>query len=255
MAGVAFIAFGLCASSVYLLNDLLDLASDRQHPRKRLRPFASGSIPLQHGLLLIPVLLIPAVLVSLVLPPQFLGVLGVYYVVTLAYSLGLKKVVLVDVLLLAVLYTLRIIAGAAAISLVPSFWILAFSMFLFLSLAMIKRYTELLAVCGQNDAPLKGRGYKASDMQVIQSMGTASGYLAVLVLAFYINSDMVGQNFAHPEVIWLLCPLLLYWISRMWLGAARDKMHDDPLVFAVKDRVSRWVGLLVVVVFSVGALL
>jgi len=248
-AGLAFLSFSLCASSVYLLNDLVDMPADRVHPRKCMRPLASGEMPIIHGVLLIPVLLIVAVLIALLLPSQFLLVLGVYYIFTLAYSMWFKRVVVLDVIILAGLYTMRVLAGAAAVTIVPSFWLLAFSMFIFLSLAMIKRFTELLEVSGENKQSDKVRGYYAEDMELLKSMGVASGYLGVLVLALYINSPGIAAHYANPQVIWLLCPLLLYWVSRTWLVATRNKMHDDPVVFAVKDKVSRLVVLVAVFLF------
>ncbi|MCR4298136.1 MAG: UbiA family prenyltransferase [Gallionella sp.] len=238
----AFVAFSLCASSVYLLNDLLDLPADRAHARKRSRPFASGAAYVKVGVALIPCLLAAAVGIATILPKAFLAALAAYYVSTLAYSLWLKGKVLVDVLVLAGLYTLRILAGAAAVAIAPSFWLLAFSMFLFLSLAMVKRYSELLDRTGVDKKTVAGRGYEVTDLATVQSLGAAGGYCAVLVLALYINSDDVRINYTRPEMIWLLCPLLLYWISRMWQRAGRGQMHDDPIVFALKDRVSRWVG-------------
>lgn len=243
-AVLAFIVFGLCASSVYLLNDLLDLPADRIHPSKRRRPFAAGTVPIIHGVILIPLLLILSFGLALFLPPLFLAVLALYYVSTLTYSLWLKRVVLVDVLLLAGLYTTRVLAGAAAVEIIPSFWLLAFSMFLFLSLALAKRYTELMVMHEHGTETTRGRGYQSSDLGALLSLGTAGGYMAVLVLALYINSPEVGKLYKRPEAIWLLCPLLLYWISRMWLGANRGKLHDDPVVFALKDHVSRWVILI-----------
>jgi len=198
-------------------------------------------------------LLLAALGVSLLLPGEFLLVLIVYYTTTLLYSLKLKNVVLVDVLLLAGLYTVRIIAGAAAVSIMPSFWLLAFGMFIFFSLAMVKRYSELQAVVNEGGESIRGRGYQSSDLEALISFGGSSGYMAVLVLALYINSDAVREMYTHPEVIWLLCPLLLYWVSRMWLVTRRGEMHDDPLVYAIKDRISRLV-LLACVVILAGAL-
>ncbi len=247
-AALAFLAFSLCASSVYLLNDLLDLPADRRHARKRQRPFASGAIPPVNGALLIPLLLAVAVGIALLLPVEFLVVLIGYYVLTVAYSLWLKSKVLFDVLVLAALYTLRIIAGAAAISVAPSFWLLAFSMFLFLSLAMVKRYTELDGLKESGRDTIAGRGYQATDLHTLNSLGGSSGYLAVLVLALYINSDDVKRMYSHPQLIWLLCPILLYWVSRLWLAAARGKMHDDPVVFAFRDNVSRWIAVIVIAI-------
>ncbi len=240
----AFLAFGLCASSAYLLNDLLDLPADRRHPRKRRRPFAAGDLPLRHGLLLSPLLLAAGLGLGLLSSLPFLGVLTVYYALTLAYSLYLKRVVLLDVLVLAGLYTARIIAGAAAIGIWPSSWLLAFSLFLFFSLAMVKRYTELVVLRRDGERRTRRRGYRVDDLQLLPALGGAAGYLAVLVLALYINSDTVVALYTRPWLIWLLCPLLLYWISRMWLIAHRGDMHDDPIVFALEDRASLIVAAL-----------
>jgi 4-hydroxybenzoate polyprenyltransferase/phosphoserine phosphatase len=243
-AAIAFLAFGLCASSVYVLNDLLDLEADRQHPTKRRRPFAAGMLSLRQGLLLIPLLLGAAFALALLLPPLFLAVLAVYYAATLAYSLRLKSAVLIDVLVLAGLYTLRVIAGGAATGLGPSFWLLAFSMFLFLSLALVKRYSELLLVQAQEKEVAAGRGYRLVDLETLAQFGMASGYAAVLVLALYINSTAVGALYRVPEALWLICPLFLYWISRVWLLARRNLMHQDPVLFAIEDRRSHWLFVL-----------
>jgi len=242
--GLGFIAFSLCASSVYLLNDLLDLTADRHHPSKSKRPFAAGHLPLVDGLAAVPVLLLVAFALALWLSPLFAGVLALYYVLTLAYSLRLKKRVMVDVIALAGLYTIRILAGAALIATPPSYWLLAFSMFLFLSLAMLKRYTELLALVGRGRSKTSGRGYDVDDLHLLQSFGAASGYQAVLVLALYINSSASGLLYRHPQVLWLWCPMLLYWISRAWMIAHRGLMRDDPVIFAASDRVSQVVLVL-----------
>jgi 4-hydroxybenzoate polyprenyltransferase/phosphoserine phosphatase len=241
-ASVAFVAFGLCASSVYLLNDLFDLPADRAHPRKRYRPFASGAASPKVGLLLVLALLLAAFGIAAALSAALLAVLAAYFVTTLAYSLWLKGKVIVDVLVLAALYTVRVLAGAAAVAIEPSFWLLAFSTFLFLSLAMVKRYAELLDLKSVGNSAAQGRGYQLMDLGTIQSQGVAAGYCAVVVLALYINSSDVPVHYTRPEVIWLLCPLLLYWISRMWQRAGLGAMHDDPIIFALNDRVSRWVG-------------
>lgn len=242
-ASLAFLAFSLCASSVYLLNDLLDLPADRAHPRKRKRPFAAGTVRPVVGAALIPVLLLASLLVCLALPSVFLLVLVVYYASTVAYSFYLKRVVLVDVLVLAGLYTLRVIGGAAAVLVEPSFWLLALSMFMFMSLALVKRSAELYVQRKREVKHTKGRGYRTSDLEYLHSMGTASGYMAVLVVALYINGEAMAQGYQNPYMLWLVCPLLLYWVSRMWLKAGRGEMHDDPLVFAVKDRQSQLIGL------------
>ncbi|MDR7135210.1 4-hydroxybenzoate polyprenyltransferase [Lysobacter niastensis] len=236
---VAFLAFGVCASGVYLLNDLLDLPSDRHHPRKRLRPFAAGTLPLLHGLLAAPALTLAGFLLAWLVGPLFALVLAGYYLMTLGYSLRLKRVVMVDVVMLAGLYTIRIIGGAAAIHSGLSFWLLAFSMFIFLSLAMLKRYTELAAMLASGRDKASGRGYEVDDLPLIQSLGAASGYCAVLVFSLYINSPESLELYRHPQVLWLICPMLLYWISRAWIKSHRGLMNDDPVVFAVTDRVSQ----------------
>lgn len=236
---LAFLAFGLCASGVYVLNDLFDLQSDRRHPRKRKRAFASGQIPVLHGMLAAPLLSLAGIGVAWVAEPAFAAVLGCYWVTTFSYSLWLKRVEMLDVTVLAGLYTVRIIGGAVAVGVPLSFWLLAFSMFVFLSLAMLKRYTELAAMLAEGRDAASGRGYAVTDLPLLQSLGGASGYLAVLVLALYINSPDSLELYSRPQLLWLLCPLLLYWVSRAWSVAHRGKMHDDPVVFAVTDPVSQ----------------
>ena len=250
LALLAFLSFGLCASSVYLLNDLLDLSADRRHPRKCRRPFAAGKLPLIQGVVAIPLLLIMAFGLGLLInPPWFLAALATYYVFTLAYSLRLKRALMLDAIVLAGLYTLRIIAGAAAVNIEPSFWLLAFSMFLFLSLALVKRHAELQTLREQGELKASGRGYHVDDLGVLQSLGTAAGYLAVLVLALYVNSETSRTLYGQPMVIWLLCPALLYWISRVWLLTHRGEMHDDPIIFALTDAHSRYVLLACALIF------
>ncbi|MBY4870401.1 UbiA family prenyltransferase [Burkholderia sp. Bp9017] len=238
-AALAFVAFGLCASSVYLLNDLLDLEDDRHHPTKCRRPLASGALPLAWGLAAFPALLVGAFALAYVaLPWRFSAVLLGYYALTLAYSAVLKRLVMVDVVVLALLYTVRIVAGTTAIATHLTFWLLAFSMFIFLSLALVKRYAELLSMKKRGLTQSRGRGYVASDLELVSSLGSASGYLSVLVLAMYIQDPKTAHLYRHPQLIWLACPLLLYWISRTWILAHRGHMHDDPIIFAVRDRVS-----------------
>lgn len=249
---LAFVAFGLCASSVYLLNDLLDLPDDRLHPTKCKRPLAAGSFPILHALFLIPVLLLGAFsLALLLLPIKFAGVLAVYYLLTVTYSFWFKRVVMLDVVTLAMLYTARVIAGAAALSLVATFWILAFCMFIFLSLAFLKRYTELCDSRQKGKAEIpSGRGYYPTDFELLASLGGASGYISVLVLALYINDAASGTLYRSQQWMWVACPLLLFWLSRVWLLAHRGLMHDDPIVFALRDNVSRWIGAAFVLTFA-----
>lgn len=242
-ATLAFLSFGLCASSVYVLNDLLDLTSDRQHRNKCRRPFAAGDIPLLSGLLLSPVLLVLAFAVAMPLPRAFIVILALYYFCTGLYSFVLKRMMLVDVIMLAALYTLRIISGAAAISVVPSFWLLAFSMFLFFSLAVVKRYTELDYLREAGIAQSEGRGYYAQDLSMMAMFGGASAFMSVMVFALYINNEDTREQYLTPEILWLICPLLLYMITRIWLLTARGQIHEDPIVFALTDRVSQLVTL------------
>lgn len=246
---IAFFVFGLCASSVYLLNDLLDLSSDRRHPRKRNRPFAAGALPLSHGLVMVPAfILLAAVLTILLLPPMFTITLLCYYVTSLVYSFWAKGRAVVDVLFLTALYTVRLAAGSAATSIPLTFWLLAFSVFLFLGLALTKRYTEMLAVKTAGQSEAHGRGYEVQDIPLILTMGVSSCYLAVLVLALYINSPDVGLLYESPKILWLLCPMLLLWICRVWIMTSRGAMNDDPVIFAVKDRISQAIGVAVAVI-------
>lgn len=236
--GIAFLSFCFCASSVYLLNDMLDLDADRRHSRKRDRPFASGELPLLAGIILMLVLLSLSASLAILLTPAFQLVLTGYVVITLAYSFRLKRVVLIDVFVLAALYTARIVAGGAAGNIVLSDWLIMFSVMIFLSLAMVKRYTELDKIQRDGKTSAAGRGYLADDMSIMRSFGTAAGYVAVLVLALYMNSSDVTVLYHHPHRLWILFCLLLYWISRVWMIAFRGKMNDDPIVFAIKNRSS-----------------
>jgi 4-hydroxybenzoate polyprenyltransferase len=250
---LAFLSFSLCASSVYIINDLLDLESDRQHLRKRNRPFASGLVPVSMGIALAPLLLIASFVFAHYVGGYFVPWLLFYFVLTCAYSWRLKSLMLLDCLTLALLYTLRIVAGAAAISMGLSFWLLAFSVFLFLSLAFVKRYAELEVQILQGKEKVHGRGYYTSDASLLQTMGITSGYAAVIVLAFYLNSEAVMQLYKTPEIIWGTVPVMLFWISWMWMKAHRGEMHDDPLVFAVKDKASLLAGVVFSAILATGA--
>lgn len=251
---LAFFSFSLCASSVYLMNDLLDLESDRTHPRKKKRPFASGVLSVWKGVVAAPFLLCFSFLFARQVGLEFLIWLVVYFLITCIYSIGLKRVIMLDCLTLAVLYTLRVIAGTAAIDMQLTFWILAFSVFLFLSLAFIKRYAELEVQLHAGKDKIHGRGYLTTDITLIQSMGIGSGYLSVLVLALYLNSDAVLKLYQTPEMVWGSVIVLLYWISHMWMQAHRGEMHDDPLVFAVKDKASVIAGLMFALTLVLGTL-
>ena len=250
-----FLAFSLCASSVYIVNDLLDLESDRQHPHKRFRPFAAGTLEIRTGVLMAPILLALSVLAAaLLLPGLFLVDLLVYFAMTLAYSFWIKSVVVLDVIVLASLYTIRVLAGGAAAQVQVSPWLLAFSMFLFFSLALIKRYSELRLLQMINRDGATGRDYAVSDMELWRSAGPAAGYLSVLVLALYVNSREVMVLYESPVALWLIGPCLLYWITRMWLLAHRGLIEGDPIVFTARDPVSYAVGCMVLLIIVAASL-
>lgn len=251
---LALLSFSLCASSVYIGNDLLDLDSDRQHPRKCRRPFAAGLMPAWAGLLLAPLLLLASVVLGSRVGTPFLSVLFIYFALTCAYSLRLKRLPLLDCVTLALLYMLRVVAGAAALTMPLSFWLLAFSVFLFLSLAFVKRYAELQTLMLQGKHQVHGRGYATADAALLQIQGMASGYAAVVVLALYLNSEAVLRLYRSPEFVWGAVLAVLFWINWMWLQAHRGRMHDDPLVFAVKDKASLAAGLMGAICVTIGAL-
>ena len=230
------------------MNDLLDLEADRRHATKRRRPLAAGDMSLLTALVLAPVCLAAGVAVAVALSPAFFAMLVIYIALTTAYSFRLKHVALLDVVILALLYTGRVIAGSVATVTWPSPWLLAFSLFFFLSLAFVKRFSELQVLRQNQRESTKVRGYYPSDLEQIASEGAASGYIAVLVAALYINSQAVVAVYSQPIILWMICPVLLYWISRVWLLAHRGEMHDDPVVFALRDQVSYVVAALVGVI-------
>jgi 4-hydroxybenzoate polyprenyltransferase len=246
-ACVAFLSFSLCASGVYILNDCLDLEADRTHPTKKRRPFASGDLSIQVGLVVSVGCLVASFALSILLPFAYFVVLALYFVLTSSYSLYLKRLVLVDVIILAQLYTVRVYAGGAAMAIAPSHWLLTFSLFIFLSLALMKRFTEIkFKVAQQNiETGIRGRGYLTTDVEHIASIGSSSGLIAVLVLALYISSKEVLALYSHPEVLWVICPVMLYWVTRAWMLTYRNKMEDDPVVFAVRDAKSYIVAVLI----------
>lgn len=243
-----FVSFSFCASAGYLFNDLLDLPSDRAHPRKKERPLASGRIPILDGSLLFITLLLTGLALALVINWNFFLLLMFYCLISLSYTFLFKSYVLIDVLVLAGLYTLRVVAGGVLADVRLSFWLLAFSIFIFFSLALVKRCSELVSLSKANVQYAGGKDYSVSDMDYLREMGIASGYLAVLIVAFYINSPDVKALYSHPEALWLVCPALLYWISRVWLKTGRGEMTDDPIVFSIKDRGSRIVALGIVII-------
>jgi 4-hydroxybenzoate polyprenyltransferase len=240
------------------VNDLLDRERDRQHPTKQFRPFASGALSPAFGWVLGPVLVAVGFGVGALLPSAFAGVLGLYVATTLAYSLRLKRVALVDVLVLAGLYALRVLAGGAATGIAVSSWLLAFSLFLFLGLALVKRYAELrLLERAEADHLLgheTGRGYAVGDAAMIRAIGPAAGFMAVLVITLYVNSPAVSVLYASPDRLWLVAPLLAYWIMRMWLLAHRGTLTDEPVAFAVRDPASYAVAALTAAVLLAASL-
>lgn len=263
-AALAFLSFGLCASATYIVNDLLDLEADRKHRSKRRRPFAGGDLSPLAGAVVIAVFLACSLALALALPrviaaiaPEhalarpfhFLQWLGIYVVSTLAYSLYLKRKVLVDVIVLSGLYTVRILAGSAATGVAVSTWLAAFSIFFFLSLAFVKRFAELENLLQRNAAPTNGRGYQTADLEQLRSFGTASAYASVVVLTLYIsNLGDSAHLYGHMTRLWLLIPILLLWLSRLWLLASRGALHEDPVVYAITDRRSLGLGVLVLLV-------
>ena len=235
---IAFASFSFCASSVYLLNDMLDLDADRRHARKRNRPFAAGELPLAFGIALMLVLLAISISLAVLLPAKFILVITSYYVLTLAYSFKLKKMVLIDVFALASLYTSRVMAGGVAAAISLSSWLIMFSITIFLSLAFVKRYSELDEKLRAGGTTAVGRGYLTDDLGMLRSFGTSAGYLAVIILAIYMNSPDINLLYSHRSALWGVFTLLLFWVSWMWMSAYQGKMHDDPIVFALRDRTS-----------------
>jgi 4-hydroxybenzoate polyprenyltransferase len=248
---LAFIAFNLIASSAYVLNDLFDLAADRVHPRKHNRPFASGSVPIAHGSWMAPVLLIAGFATAVPLGWSFVLIMLGYYVATAAYSLYIKRRIIVDIFTLAGLYTVRIVAGGAATETPLSVWLLAFSIFFFFSLAAVKRQAELVSGVSRGEVNASGRGYHVDDIPIVAQMAIASGYVSVLVMALYLNSPAVRDLYSTPKAFWGICLVLFYWISRMVMVTHRGNMHDDPIIYAAKDRISL-VCFVLVVVFAIG---
>jgi 4-hydroxybenzoate polyprenyltransferase len=252
--GLSFIAFSLLASMTYMINDMLDIESDRQNSTKSKRALASGEIQVQQAATAVGALLICVLMLCLVLPSLFVLALAAYLVLTLLYSFVLKKMVIMDVCVLAALHTLRIIAGTLAVGAQWSFWLLAFSMFFFLSLAIAKRVSELENIKRENKSNPSARGYETSDINMLTSAGISAGYISILVIALYINSSKVSSIYNTPEILWFICPLLLYWIGRLWIITSRGNMHEDPIVFGLRDRTSIIILVGIAFVFSLSVL-
>lgn len=250
----AFLIMSLIASSIYVVNDLLDLAEDRCHPIKCRRPFAAGKLPLEYGPVLSAGLLICGFsLAALLLNPLFLAIITLYLIFTLIYSAGVKKVAVADVIFLSALYTLRIVAGGAAAEIPVSDWLLTLSVFLFTSLAFAKRHAELLRLKKESKIGALGRGYRVSDLDLVRQFGMISGYIAVLVFALYAGDSHIQSQYSRPSMLWLVCPVALFWVSHIWLAATRGLLNEDPIVFAMKNRVSLWVGLCIFVLWILAA--
>ncbi len=247
-AVLLFVGFSLAASATYVMNDLWDLASDRQHPRKRLRAFASGELPVVHGLAVATLLLLAGLGVASLVSVATLAVLAGYVVLTTAYSWSLKSYVLIDVLMLALLYTYRVLAGAVATAIVVSPWLLAFSIFTFFSLALVKRCAELVSLQQAGRDTAKGRDYRVGDLVVLWPFGAGASLCAIVVFGLYVALPETAGRFAHPQGLWLVAVGLMYWFARLWIKTARGEMHDDPIVFALRDGGSRIVVMSMVLV-------
>jgi len=267
-AGIAFLSFGLCASATYIINDLLDLEQDRRHPSKRRRPFAAGDLTAFSGVAAILLLLAVSVALAVYLQPlifrlagyyplrlpyAFLGWLVLYMATTLAYSFYFKRKLLLDVFLLSGLYTLRILAGSAATNVPISTWLAGFGVFFFLSLAFVKRFSELESLRESGSAISNGRGYFVSDLEQLRALGTGSAYASVIIMTLYIRDPDTRLLYGHPYMLWLVIPVLLLWLSQVWMLASRGEMHDDPVVWALTDKRSLLLGLLMGIVIWLAA--
>lgn len=252
---IGFLAVSFAASTIYIVNDLMDAGADRRHPSKRNRPFASGALPARYGFVLAAFTITAAASLCLLLPPVFSIVLITYIAVNLVYTTYLKRKLLVDVLALAGSYTLRILAGNAATGIELSFWLLAFSIFMFFSLALVKRYVEMdtIGVTQPNEKRVMGRGYRYVDLDMLSQMGVASAFAAVLVLALYVERIGSTGIYTHPELIWLICPIILYVVSRIWFLAKRGEMKDDPVAFILRDWRSHLMGAIVAAIMVAAA--
>lgn len=262
-AALAFLSFGLCASATYIINDLLDIEADRRHPRKRRRPFAAGDLSAFAGVAAIVLMMAASLALALSLPRifgalpgnhaavspyGFLGWLGLYTATTLTYSFYLKRVLLLDVFVLSGLYTVRILAGSAATGVPVSAWLAGFSVFFFLSLAFVKRFSELEALRERGAAVTNGRGYWIGDIEQLRALGTGAAYAAVVVMTLYINNPDITHLYPHPARLWLVVPVLLLWLSQVWMLASRGEMHDDPVVWAITSKRSLFMGVLMAVI-------
>lgn len=246
---LALIAFSFCASGTYIVNDLADAKSDRSHPRKKRRPFAAGTLPPLQGIALACLLTLSGSICALMISREFAALIVIYLALTLAYTFSLKRLMLIDVLVLAMLYAGRVVGGALAVHVTLSEWLIAFSLFIFTSLALVKRYTELAVRLDQSLPNPPDRNYRTSDLPIVAALAIASGFNAITVLSLYIASEVVQKLYQHPGLLWLICPILMYWIGRMILIAHRRLMHDDPVVFAMTDGPSQIAAATVLIIF------
>lgn len=251
---LAFVAFSLTASGNYVLNDLVDVESDRRHPEKRTRPLAAGTLPVALAICVAPVLIAAGLGIAFVfINRPFALLLVAYVVLALSYSKLFKRLLVLDVMTLAALYTLRLLAGGAAADVAVSSWLFVFSMFFFVSMAFAKRLTELDALTAAHEDRDGARAYVTADRNAFAAIGPASGMLAVLVMALYVSTDSIRAHYTSPDVLWMLCPLLLYWVLRVWIFTLRGEMHHDPIVFALRDAVSYCVAAAVLAVLYFAA--
>lgn len=248
---IGFITFGLIASAGYIVNDLFDLNADRAHPRKCKRPFASGEVSIPVAFIIFAVLLLLGFYAASTLGQHFFSIVLVYLTTSISYSFYLKKIALYDVFILALLYSVRIFAGAIAIKVELSFWLIAFSTFIFLSLAFIKRFSELIQISTEQNLSKRGRQYFKGDLVLLQTMGVASGFLSVVVFSLYINSSEVVKLYAQPKLLWAISLVFLFWISRIWLLTIRGEVDEDPIVFAIKDKTSYFTFVIISIIILI----
>ncbi len=251
---IAFFSFSFCASAVYILNDLFDIEADKKHPSKKNRPFASGQISVVNGAMIIPVLLLISFFLAVMfLPKTFTITLIIYLSITTSYTLYLKEKLFVDVIVLGFLYTLRVYAGGLSADIDVSSWLLGFSWFFFLSLAFMKRYTDLLLIKNNNQEELFGRGYSVLNLGFVQKAGIISGIISLIILALYVNSEQVLILYKSPLLIWLTLPIILYWLMHMWMVAYRGNMTDDPIIYAFKEGYSYVAFSIIILILIIAA--
>ena len=256
LALAAFVAMGLVASATYLINDMADLAADRRHARKRNRPLASGALPIDQGAAAALALTLGGFgLAAAVSPALILGLAG-YCALTLAYSFRLKRYALLDVVTLGLLYTLRIVIGAAVVGASLSVWLLTFSLFFFFSISLAKRYAEILAMASQHrSGAVVGRGYQTADGPTLLSLGVASSVASVLIVVLYLTEEAFPSGvYRHPDWLWLAPFVLMVWASRIWLLAGRGELDEDPVAFAIRDGFSWAAAAPLVVAFGLAVI-